>query len=105
MQKWKTRDTEIANSHMGHSLAAIAYNARAVSVLGYLGQLRPPPSHAPPERAALHHILHLPTNSWERNMFYHLELINALSFTSIEEYCRACMIRTANKTVVGWQSL
>ena len=54
------------------------------------------------EKASLHHILHLPTNSWERNMFYHLELIDAVSFTSIEEYCRASLIRTANKTILGW---
>ena len=37
------------------------------------------------EKVSLHDTLHLPISSWEKNMFHHLGLISALSFTSIEE--------------------
>ena len=79
--KWNARSKGIAHSHMGSTLAALKYKSRAVSVLGYIAQLQPPPgSIFPSERANLHHMLHLPTNSWEHNAFFHLGDIGCKNF-------------------------
>jgi len=104
ISKWLMRTKEYANAHMNASLAAITYNSRSISVLGYIRQLFPPPSMQAIERAALHHLVHLPTNAWDRQMFSHLDEIGGKNFSNTEDYCRAAMIRTANKTI-EWSSM
>ena len=104
ISKWLMRTKDYANAHMNASLAAITYNSRAISVLGYIGQLFPPPSMQARERAALHHSIHLPTNAWDRQMFSHLSDIGGTNFSCTEDYCRTAMIRTACKTI-KWSTL
>ena len=99
ISKWLMRIKDYGNAHMNATLAAITYNTRAISVLGYIGQLFPPPSMQAIERAALHHLVHIPTNSWDRQMFSHLDEIGGTNFSNTEDYCRAAMIRTASKTI------
>jgi hypothetical protein len=45
--KWARSAREYACSHMNATLSAITYNSRAVTILGFVGQLQPlPPSNA-----------------------------------------------------------
>jgi hypothetical protein len=72
-------------------------------VLGYIAQLvPPPPSLFPQERAALHHIMHIPTNSFELSVFSNLDQLGCKPFKSIRTFCQASMIRAAHKTIKGW---
>ena len=103
--KFVKRVSEIAQSKMNHNLATLAYNGRAIPVLGYIGQLLPAPPVQQLERSLLHHLFHLPTNSWERNTFAHLHEIGLRNVVSVDSYCRAAMIRTANNTIKGWKKL
>ena len=89
----KVWDAPIAN----HELATLCYNSRAVPVLGYVGQLLPLQTlqHknlmlgcSQVKRTLLHHLFHLPTNSWDGNMFYELGCIGLnrlLVFNNIAE--------------------
>ena len=102
--KWKTRAREIARSHLSPLLAAVSYNSRAISVLGYISQLTPPPpAFETTERALLHHMLHLPTNSFEHRTFFHLDSIGCKIFVSVQAFCDASLARAASKTIIGWQ--
>jgi len=104
ISKWAKRRREIAHSKMNHTLATISYNSRAIPVLGYIGQLLPPPVTKHAERSLLHHLFHLPTNSWDGNSFYQLYCIGLKDIVSVEAHCRAALIRTANCTIKGWRS-
>ena len=84
LRKWQERAKDIAASHMGSKLAALTYNSRAVSVLGFIAQLAPPPDEIfPLEQATLHYIMHIPTNSFERRVFSNLEQLGCKAFLSI----------------------
>ena len=90
---------------MGPLLAAHTYNSIAISVLGYIGHLHPPPvSIFPKERAVLHHMLHLPTNSFELSTFFNLKALGCKNFTSVDAFCKASLIRTAKATIKGWET-
>ena len=103
MSKWTKRSREYAETHMNISLSALNYNMRVVPVLGYIAQLHPPPDIQAKERAALHHLTHLPTNTWDRHMFHHLEQLGGVSFVSVDHYCAATALRTAMKTIADWK--
>jgi hypothetical protein len=68
---------------MNATLAAITYNSRAVPVLGFLGQLQPLPRIQCKERATLHHLMHLPTNSWDRHLFAHLDKLGGTQILQV----------------------
>ena len=90
---------------MSPLLAAVSYNARAISVLGYISQLTPPPpSIAVTERSLLHHLLHLPTNSFEHRTFFHISQLGCKDFVGVQAFCDASLARTAIKTIRDWQS-
>ena len=43
--------------------------------------------------------------SWEHDTFFYLDKIGCKSFVSIDAYCKASLIRTASKTIKGWEPL
>ena len=49
--------------------------------------------------------MHLPTNLWEANVLFHLDNAGGFNLASVSNYCKATAIRTANKTIKGWQKL
>ena len=105
MKKWHARAKDIAYSHMGSLLAALTYNSRAIAVLGYIAQLTPPPPAIfPQEQAVLHHIMHMPTNAFERSVFANLGQIGCKAYNGIHHFCQATLLRASHKTIIGWDA-
>ena len=67
--KWKSRTIDIACTHASAAISATLYNSRALPVLLYKSQLLPlPRAFHMIEKAGLHHLLHLATNSCDAAM-------------------------------------
>ena len=90
---------------MAAKLAAHVYNQKAVSVLGYVAQLVPPPSDIDHhERHIIHKILHIP-HSMSSDRIFNLSDLNGPMFKSISVLCNSAMFRTAFSTISGWSEL
>ena len=81
INKWTGKVKAIASSHCGPSLAAFLYNYTALPVLGFLAQLLHIPDEMHnSERHALHHLFHMPPNSFDLTHFHQLDLVRLDQF-------------------------
>ena len=99
--KFKNRVHEINKSGSASRQAISTYNQRAVSVLGYLAQLRAPPKNLRQiELAGVHKILLLATHSMSYQALLYCRNTFGMRFVPLNPYCAASCIKAATRTVV-----
>ncbi len=105
INKWTDRTKHIASTGVGPSLGIFAYNFTALPVLGYRAQLLPPPRGINiKEIHLLHHLLHLPPNTFDLNLFFQFEQFGGSSIKSAITYCTSCIFRASFAMIRGWKS-
>ena len=106
IEKWKQRSQLIAATGAAASISARLYNVRAVPVLSYISQLRPPPLCLQKlERQFLGKVLHVPGNVFGARELLNLQEFNGPSFVSVVALTAAIAARTATKTITTWPVL
>ena len=105
IRKWHSRGRLLAASGMGPSLSAFLYNYTALPVLGYKSQLIFLPADlAKQERFLLHHLWHMPPNSFEHKTFFHMPELGAPMLNSSSCMALSSMFRAAHTTIRGWEA-
>ena len=81
------------------------YASKVVPVLGYVAQLALPPKGFPTkELHAAHKMLSIPL-SLNLLAVHSLEEFGGVKLVRASNYLKACMLRTAAKTVVGYEAM
>ena len=102
--KWRLRAKAIASTHSPASAAALAYNSRAVPVLGYISQLAILPTEiSTSERGVVSACLHVATNTFDDGSIFNLPFAGGPSITSLKVASLAALARTAYKTLPAWR--
>jgi hypothetical protein len=103
LQKWMHRVVCIAGSRLAPSLGTTDFNVRAVSTLGYIGQLLPPPTELwNLEHNAANKILHAPGRALAFGLLANLDKLGMVAFRSSAGSCVAALIRTAVSGKLQW---
>ena len=80
------------------------FSSKALSVMGYVAQMfAPPPRLKHLELRAAGKVLHVATNSFNTDALYHAGLFGAPQLPRPSAYLMACLIRSAWKTLKGFQ--
>ena len=104
--KWRLRTIEIAGTHAAASVSAFLYNQRAPPVLTYKCQLLPLPAQFRRiEKAGLHQLYHLATNSLDAAGPFVLAAAGGPKVTSCFALAYAVAVCTARKTLPQWPAL
>ena len=102
--KWKSRTVAVAATRSSAAVSASLYTSRCLPVLGYLAQLLPlPKGFTRNEKVALHHILHMATNSLDAATPFNLREIGGPKIGSARVLAAASVTRALLKTLPGWQ--
>ena len=102
--KWDKRSREIAAAKVAPSLGVPLYNTRAITTLGYVAQIHPPPaSLLKAERSAVQRVFHFLNNTLPANLYYRLQTIGAPQPASIQALSYAARYRAAVKTITVWR--
>jgi len=101
--KFKERTHEIWQRDLPPPLSAARFNSRAVSVLGYIAQLVPPPSFSSSELAAGLKVLGFATNSLNTGAVFSLDKWGGIKLVQPTLYMHACRVRAALKTLSGFE--
>jgi len=102
--KFKERTDEIWQRNLPAPLSAARFNSRAVSVLGYIAQLvPPPPKFNSSESAAGAKILGFATNSLSTGALFSLDRWGGVKLVQPTLYMHACRVRAALKTLSGYE--
>ena len=105
MDKAMTRAAEIHAQKSPLPYACGLYSSRALSALGYVAQLIPPPeSFKIAELRMANKILRLATYSFDTDSAHQLELLHGPRLPRPLAYVIACMTRAAIKTLSGYES-
>jgi len=101
--KFRDRASGIGSVKMPMDLSARRFNTRAVTVLGYVGQLVPPPPRFKSVEltAALKALGFLP-NALSTGAAYALDVWGGPKLLRPLEYVSACCVRASLKTIVGF---
>ena len=100
-----TRAMEIHAQKFPLPHACGLYNSRALSALGYVARLAPPPeSFKIAELSMANKILRLATNSFNSDAAHQLELLHGPRLPRPLAYVIACMTRASLKTLNGFES-
>ena len=101
--KWRRRVAAIREAGLAPSLGITNYNTRVEPVLGYVGQLLPPPSGLRRlELHAAHRVLHAPGCVLPHGALMKLKAIGLPNFRSAYAACHAALVRTAISGAIHW---
>ena len=99
LKKFQFRVDQIARSGDSAAVSFRQYSSKAVSVLGYVAQLVPPPDNIDSiELGAMNKVGHMATNSISRKAFHYVSDVFALGARSLKATLQASMLRTALAT-------
>jgi len=105
MEKFKQRVREVKAESLPLGMAAAQYASRAIPVLGYVGQLVPPPPlFTSTELWAAHKILGIPL-SLDVRAIHGLSAMGGTKLVRASHYIMSCMLRGASKTIVGYSDM
>ena len=105
LEKLRVRTREIKTQNLPLAIAASRFAIRALPVLGYKAQLCPPPPlFSQLELWAAHKILGIPL-ALDLNAVFGLEILGGTKIIRPSHYMRACMLRAASKTIVGFDGM
>ena len=106
LRAWKQRAVEVATAAAPPVVSILEYNCQCMSVLSYVAQLAmPPPDLHRKELATMTKVLHLPPSSLTRDAVIDLENVGLPRVLGIEANAAAIRLRTALKTIPGWQTM
>jgi hypothetical protein len=95
---------EIGKGKLAPSICTDLYNIKAFPRLSYVPQLcTPPKSIHKAETHAIEVILHLPHNTFPRDVPFCCDKVGMRRFTPVTLMSEATLIRTALKTCTAWQ--
>ena len=101
--KFVARTEEVANRHLPLALASAQFASKALSVLGYVGQLMPPPKNFKVlELRVANKILRVATNSFTTNSVYQASKFGGPALARPAAYLHATRIRGSAKTFSGF---
>ena len=104
MAKTFSRVEEILATKPPLVLACSTYNSRALSVLGYVAQLTPPPEcFKVSELRMANKVLRLATNSFDTDCVHQLEVLGGPRLPRPLAYVIACITRASIKTFDGFE--
>jgi len=105
MEKYKQRVREVKAEALPLGMAAAQYASRAIPVLGYVGQLVPPPPlFTSTELWAAHKILGIPL-SLDVRAIHGLSALGGTKLVRASHYLMSCRLRGASKTLVGYSDM
>lgn len=105
-KKWVNRSNEIASLKLAAAMTVLQYNSKAVTVLGYLGQLLFMPDKLRKKEATIiSRLLHAPQHMFGTDFPFKLDAAGSIPFTSVQSYTLAALYRAAHKTLVGWEDM
>jgi len=99
LKKFMFRVDQIARSGDSAAVSFRQYSSKAVSVLGYVAQLIPPPANIDSiELGAMNKVGHMATNSISRKAFHYISEQLGLGARSLKATLQASLLRTALAT-------
>ena len=103
--KWVHRANAIGAAGLAPSLGALAYNARAFSVLQYIGQLLPPPPYMiRKEKSLIQRVLHVSNNTFPKCFPFLAKEYGLSQFSSLQANSFAARFRAASRTITSLES-
>jgi hypothetical protein len=100
--KLRLRTKQIAASLMPPRPAAVAFNVRAVTVLGYVAQLSPPPPCTPLNLWCCNKVWRMPGSSLAIRVGYALDGLGLHRLQMPSLVCAAALVRTACDGKLDW---
>ncbi len=105
MRKWASRALRLGSAQLPASVGTSLYNVQAVSVLGFVRQLLPPPRMLPTwELAAGNRLLHFPPRSPSLPLLHRLKDFGMLNVRSATSSCLGALARTAVAGSIDWST-
>ena len=104
VSKFKVRVGEIHAQNLPAGISAVQYMSKAVSVLGYVGQIASPPKRFKSvELASVLKVLGFMTNSLTTEAAFNLDFWGWSKISRPSVYMHACMARAASKTIINYE--
>ena len=104
--KWQKTAAAIGHSERTPAVAALAYNVRAVTTLGYVAQLaRQPVNIVTDDARAAYKVVGLPPQAVRRSDLFRLDAAGGPAITSAEVLVAAARTRAAFQTLSSWRSI